>query len=95
MSLLVIGLARKSKTLPELCHVETLRTVGNSGGNSSWCPSSLRLVVISKRDCKSWCEIPFDMEMLGSFERSGLQIRMFFDEEVHFLTMVVGIVLPP
>ena len=29
-------LARKSKTLPELCRVETLRTVGNSGGNSSW-----------------------------------------------------------
>lgn len=29
-------LARKSKTLPELCHVETLRIVGNSGGDSSW-----------------------------------------------------------
>ena len=44
---------------------------------------------------KSWCELPFDMEMLGSFERSGLQIHLVFDEKVHFLTMVVGVVLPP
>ena len=35
------------------------------------------------------------MEMLGSLERSGLQIRTVYDEEVHFLMMVVGIVLPP
>ena len=35
------------------------------------------------------------MEMLGSLERSGLQIRTVFDEEVHFLKVVVGIVLPP
>ena len=35
------------------------------------------------------------MEMLGSFERSGLQIHLVFDEKVHFLTMVVGVVLPP
>ena len=43
---------------------------------------------------KSWCKLPFDMEMLGSFERSGLQIHLVFDEKVHSLTMVVGIVLP-
>ena len=49
----------------------------------------------SEGDDKSWCELPFDMEMLGSFERTGLQIRTVFDEEVHFLMMVVGIVLPP
>ena len=35
------------------------------------------------------------MEMLGSLERSGLQIRTVFEEEVHFLTVVFGIVLPP
>ena len=35
------------------------------------------------------------MEMLGSLERSGLQIHMVFDTEVYFLKMVVGIVLPP
>ena len=35
------------------------------------------------------------MEMLGSLERSGLQIHLVFDEKVHFLTMVVGVVLPP
>ena len=35
------------------------------------------------------------MEMLGSLERSGLQIHMVFNAEVYFLTMVVGIVLPP
>ena len=51
--------------------------------------------MISKGDGKSWCELPFDMEMLGFFNRSGLQIRAIFDEEVHFLMMVVGIVLPP
>ena len=44
---------------------------------------------------KSWCELPFDMEMLGSFERSGLQICLVFDAEVYFLMMVVGVVLPP
>ena len=43
---------------------------------------------------KSWCELPFDMEMLGSFERSGLQIHLVFDADVYFLTMVVGVVLP-
>ena len=53
------------------------------------------LVAISTGVVKSWCELPFDMEMLGSFERSGLRIRTVFDEEVHFLTIVVGIVLPP
>ena len=35
------------------------------------------------------------MEMLGSLERSGLQIHLVFDEKVHSLTMVVGIVLSP
>ena len=35
------------------------------------------------------------MEMLGSLERSGLQIHLVFDEKVHFLMMVVGVVLPP
>ena len=35
------------------------------------------------------------MEMLGSLERSGLQIHMVFDAEVYFLKMVVGAVLPP
>ena len=35
------------------------------------------------------------LEMLGSFERSGLQICLAFDVEVYFLTMVVGVVLPP
>ena len=35
------------------------------------------------------------MEMLGSLERSGLQIHMVFDVEVYFLKMVVGVVLPP
>ena len=44
---------------------------------------------------KSWCELPFDMEILSSFERSGLQIHLVFDEKVHSLTMVVGIVLSP
>ena len=44
---------------------------------------------------KSWCELPFDMEMLGSFERSGLQICLVFDAEVYFLKMVVGVVLLP
>ena len=44
---------------------------------------------------KSWCDLPFDMEMLGSFERSGLQIHLVFDVKVHSLTMVVGIVLSP
>ena len=43
---------------------------------------------------KSWCDLPFDMEMLGSFERSGLQIHLVFDADVYFLTMVVGVVLP-
>ena len=51
-------------------------------------------MILEKAD-KSWCELPFDMEMLGSFERSGLQIHLVFDEKVHSLTMVVGIVLPP
>ena len=35
------------------------------------------------------------MEMLGSLERSGLQIHLVFNVEVYFLTTVVGIVLPP
>ena len=35
------------------------------------------------------------MEMLGSFERSGLQIHLVFNADVYFLAMVVGIVLPP
>ena len=35
------------------------------------------------------------MKMLGSLERSGLQIHLVFDEKVHSLMMVVGIVLPP
>ena len=35
------------------------------------------------------------MEVLGSLERSGLQIHMVFDAEVYFLTMVVAVVLPP
>ena len=35
------------------------------------------------------------MEMLGSLERSGLQIHMVFDAEVYFLKMVVGVLLPP
>ena len=35
------------------------------------------------------------MEMLGSLERSGSQIHLVFDEKVYFLTMVVGVVLPP
>ena len=35
------------------------------------------------------------MEMLGSLERSGLQIHMVCDAEVYFLKMVVGVVLPP
>ena len=34
------------------------------------------------------------MKMLGSLERSGLQINLVFDEKVHSLTMVVGIVIP-
>ena len=33
------------------------------------------------------------MEMLGSLERSGLQIHLAFDADVYFLMMVV--VLPP
>ena len=37
----------------------------------------------------------FVMEMLGSLERSSLQIHMVFDAEVYFLKMVVGVVLPP
>ena len=51
--------------------------------------------MILERADKSWCELPFDMEMLGSFERSGLPIHLVFDEKVHSLTMVVGIVLSP
>ena len=51
--------------------------------------------MISEGVVKSWCELLFDMEMLGIFNRSGLQIRAVFGGEVHFLTMVVGIVLPP
>ena len=43
---------------------------------------------------KSWCDLPFDMEMLGSFERSGLHIHLVFDADVYFLMTVVGIVLP-
>ena len=35
------------------------------------------------------------MEMLGSLERSALQIHLVFNAEVYFLTTVVGIVLPP
>ena len=34
------------------------------------------------------------MKMLGSLERSGLQIHLVFDADVYFLTMVVGIVIP-
>ena len=33
------------------------------------------------------------MEMLGSLERSGLQIHLVFDADVYFLMMVV--ILPP
>ena len=51
--------------------------------------------MILERADKSWCELPFDMEMLGSFERSGLQICLVFDAEVYFLKIVVGVVLPP
>ena len=51
--------------------------------------------MILERGDKSWCELPFDMETLGSFERSGLQTCLVFDVEVCFLKMVVGIVLPP
>ena len=51
--------------------------------------------MILERADKSWCELPFDMEMLGSSERSGLQICLVFDAEVYFLKMVVGVVLPP
>ena len=51
--------------------------------------------MILERADKSWCELPFDMEMLGSFERSGLQIHLVFNADVYFLAMVVGIVLPP
>ena len=51
-------------------------------------------MILGRAD-KSWCELPFDMEMLGSFERSGLQIHLVFDVDVYFLTMVVGVVLPP
>ena len=53
------------------------------------------LVAISVGVVKSWSELPFDMEMLGPSKRSGLQIRTVFDEEVFFLTMMVGVVLPP
>ena len=35
------------------------------------------------------------VEMLGSLGSSGLQIHVVYDAEVYFLTMVVGIVLPP
>ena len=35
------------------------------------------------------------MEMLGFFERSGLQICLVFDAEVYFSKMVIGVVLPP
>ena len=51
--------------------------------------------MILKGAAKSWCELPFDMEMFGFFNRGGLQIRAVFDKEVHFLMMVVGIVLSP
>ena len=51
-------------------------------------------MILGKAD-KSWCEFPFDMEMLDSFERSGLQIHLVFNADVYFLAMVVGIVLPP
>ena len=53
------------------------------------------LVAILVGVVKSWSELPFDMEMLGPSERSGLKILLVFDEKVHFLTMVVGVVLPP
>ena len=39
--------------------------------------------------------VSFLLEMLGSCERSGLRICTVFDEEVNFLRVVVGIVLPP
>ena len=51
-------------------------------------------MILGKAD-KSWSELPFNMEMLGPSERSGLQIRTVFDEEVFFFTMMVGVVLPP
>ena len=35
------------------------------------------------------------MEMLGSLERSSLQIHLVFDADVYFFKMVVGVVLPP
>ena len=57
--------------------------------------SLLFILAILEGVDKSWCELPFDMEMLGSIERSGLQIRNVFDAEVFFLVMVVCIVLPP
>ena len=69
-------------------------TSGNLGGDSSWYLSALRLGMISEGVVKSWCELPFDMEMLGYFERSGFQIHLVFDADVYFLTMVVGVVLP-
>ena len=66
--LVEIGLVRKSKTLPELCHVETLRTMGNTGGTPSgnclffvlWRSRRglLDLGVISKRADESWCNLP-------------------------------------
>ena len=50
--------------------------------------------MILERADKSWCELPFDMEMLGPSE-SGLQICTVFDEEVFFFTTMVGVVLLP
>ena len=50
-------------------------------------------MILEKAD-KSRCELPFNMEMLGSLERSGLEIHLVFDAEVYFLKMVVGVVLP-
>ena len=51
-------------------------------------------MILEKAD-KSRCELPFDMEMPGSLERSGLQIHLVFDADVYLLMMVVGVVLPP
>ena len=51
--------------------------------------------MISVGVVKSWSELLLHMEMLGSSERSDPLVHMVFDAEVHFFTMVVGLVLPP
>ena len=70
---------------------KTLRTVGNSGGDSTWQLSALRLEMISEGPVN--LGVSFLLGMLGSCERSGLQMRTVFDEEVHFLRVVVFIFL--